>query len=131
MFLVDTNVWLEVFLEQERAEEAKAFFSRIPSDRLGITDFSLHSIGIILARLARFGAFLKFLQDIQDGGVAMIRLRPADMQALGGIMERFRLDFDDAYQYRAAQRYGLVLVSFDADFDRTDRGRKRPGQVLA
>ena len=29
----------------------------------------------------------------------------------------FRLDFDDAYQYTAAQKYNLTLLSFDTDFD--------------
>jgi hypothetical protein len=44
--------------------------------------------------------------------------------------KRFRLDFDDAYQYVAAEKHDLTLVSFDADFDRTDRGRKTPVDVL-
>jgi predicted nucleic acid-binding protein len=34
------------------------------------------------------------------------------------------LDFDDAYQYVAAEKHSMALVSFDADFDRTDRGRR-------
>ncbi|MCX7855996.1 MAG: hypothetical protein N2556_08525 [Anaerolineae bacterium] len=45
-------------------------------------------------------------------------------------MQRFGLDFDDAYQYVAAEKYGLTLVSLDADFDRTPLGRRTPGQVL-
>ena len=40
------------------------------------------------------------------------------------------LDFDDAYQYVAAETHNLTLVSFDADFDRTERGRKTPADVL-
>ncbi|MBW2083669.1 MAG: hypothetical protein DRH15_04210 [Deltaproteobacteria bacterium] len=38
-------------------------------------------------------------------------------------MEKFALDFDDAYHYTAAETYELTLVSFDSDFDRTERGR--------
>jgi predicted nucleic acid-binding protein len=45
-------------------------------------------------------------------------------------MYQFRLDFDDAYQYVAAEKYGLTLVSFDADFDQTKLGRKTPDDVL-
>ena len=45
-------------------------------------------------------------------------------------MYQFRLDFDDAYQYVAAEKYGLTLVSFDADFDRTKPGRKTTDEVL-
>ncbi|MFA6372325.1 MAG: hypothetical protein WCW68_06850 [Methanothrix sp.] len=45
-------------------------------------------------------------------------------------MKSFHLDFDDAYQYVAAERNDLVLVSFDADFDKTDMGRKTPADIL-
>jgi hypothetical protein len=45
-------------------------------------------------------------------------------------MRGFNLDFDDAYQYVAAEKHDLTLVSFDADFDRTDRGRKTPADIL-
>jgi predicted nucleic acid-binding protein len=44
--------------------------------------------------------------------------------------EELGLDFDDAYQYVAAEKRDLTLVSFDSDFDRTRRGRKTPGEVL-
>ena len=45
-------------------------------------------------------------------------------------MREFNLDFDDAYQYTAAEKHDLTIVSFDADFDRTKRGRKTPWEVL-
>ncbi|GBC82951.1 tRNA(fMet)-specific endonuclease VapC [bacterium HR10] len=131
MYLVDTNVWLERFLEQAKAEEVREFLDRTPSDQLCLTDFALHSIGIVLARLGKPEAFVLFVRDtLLDGAVSLVRLDPEDMQALVGIMEQYRLDFDDAYQYKAAEKYGLVLVSFDSDFDRTTLGRKTPEQVL-
>jgi len=42
---------------------------------------------------------------------------------------KFGLDFDDAYQCAAADHYGLTIVSFDSDFDRTEKGRKTPDDV--
>lgn len=131
MYLVDTNVWLERFLEQERAGEVRDFLDQTPSDRLCLTDFALHSIGIVLTRLGKPEAFVRFVQDtLLDGAVSLVRLDPEDMQALVAIMGQYRLDFDDAYQYRAAEKYGLVVVSFDSDFDRTALGRKTPAQAL-
>jgi predicted nucleic acid-binding protein len=53
MYLLDTNIWLERLLEQERSREVELFFQRVPSEFLHITDFSLHSIAIILLRLGR------------------------------------------------------------------------------
>jgi len=46
------------------------------------------------------------------------------------IMRKFGLDFDDAYQYVAAERHDLLIVSFDSDFDRTERRRKTPADLI-
>ena len=131
MYLVDTNVWLERLLEQARAEEVAQFLDRIPSERLFITDFAFHSIGVILTRLHRAEALLRFVQDtFIDGAVTLIHLRPEDTQRMLDVIEQFKLDFDDAYQYVAAEKYNLTLVSFDGDFDCTERGKKTPAEIL-
>lgn len=56
--------------------------------------------------------------------------RAGDLKELTGIAQQFGLDFDDAYQYAIAERYGLIIVSFDSDFDRTERGRKTPAELI-
>ena len=48
MYLVDTNVWLERLLDQERSEEVGQFLTEIAPDELAVSDFTLHSIGVIL-----------------------------------------------------------------------------------
>jgi len=40
MYLVDTNVWLERLLDQERSAEVQRFLEAIPSDQLFMTDFT-------------------------------------------------------------------------------------------
>lgn len=132
MYLLDTNVWLERMLEQARSEEVRQLLDQVPSDHLLITDFSLHSIGVILNRLNRRDEFLGFVRDLFiDGAVALVSLEPGDMERLVAVMDRFGLDFDDAYQYVAAERYELELVSFDGDFDGTERGRVTPGKIMS
>ena len=84
MYLLDTNIFLELLLDQERA----------------------------------------------DGGIRLLRLSAEETKGLAEAAQRFGLDFDDAYQYAVAERYGLTIVSFDADFDRTERGRKMPKDLL-
>ena len=61
MFLVDTNVWLELLLEQKRAEEARQFLLNVEASLLAITEFSLYSIGVILTRLKKDETFNDFL----------------------------------------------------------------------
>jgi predicted nucleic acid-binding protein len=131
MYLLDTNIWLERLLEQERAEEVGQLLERLPSDELLITDFSFHSIGVICSRLGEQDAFLNFVQDLfLDGEVILFSLRPEDMHRLVEVMNDFNLDFDDAYQYVAAEVYEAILVSFDGDFDSTERGRSTPAELL-
>lgn len=132
MYLIDTNVWLERLLEQEKTEEVKRFLDSVSSDQLSITDFSFHSIGVILNRLNHREGLLRFIRDtFIEGAVRLIRLSPVDTQRQVDIIERFNLDFDDAYQYLVAEQHNLTLVSFDGDFDQTPRGRKTPAEILA
>lgn len=131
MYLVDTNIWLERLLDQEKSEEVGRFLKRIPSEQLYITDFAFHSIGVVLSRLDQIEALLRYVQDaFVDGAVSMIHLEPEDTQRLARVIREFKLDFDDAYQYVAAEKYNLTIVSFDDGFNRTERGKKTPAQIL-
>ena len=60
----------------------------------------------------------------------MVSLSYEDMGNVIEVSARFNLDFDDAYQYVVAEKYNLTIISFDSDFDRTERGRKTPKEVL-
>lgn len=131
MYLVDTNIWLERLLNQKRAQQVKRFLDHVSSEFLFITDFAFHSICVVLTRLNRTEALLDFVEDsFIDGAVVLIHLKPADTKRLIHITEKFSLDFDDAYQYLAAELSNLEIVSFDSDFDRTERGRKTPADIL-
>ncbi|MBI3015859.1 MAG: type II toxin-antitoxin system VapC family toxin [Candidatus Tectomicrobia bacterium] len=132
MFLIDTNVWLELLLEQEKAAEARRFFTETEASLLSITDFALYSIGVILIRLRKDGVFRDFLTDVlEDSGVRKIHLETGDLKEVITAGRQFQLDFDDAYQLVAAEKFDLTIVSFDADFDRTRRGRKAPSEAIA
>jgi len=131
MFLVDTNVWLELLLDQERAGEVRRFLEELDANRLAISDFSLHSIGLVPCRLGKDAVFMEFSSDLlAEGGVLLVRLDPGDLEAVLDVRRQFSLDFDDAYQYVAAMSHGYMLVSFDKHFDRTQRGRKTPLAAL-
>lgn len=131
MYLVDTNVWLERLLDQEKSEDVGNFLHRTPSEQLFITDFTFHSIAIVLNKLGRNKVLLDFVRDVfVDGSVSLIHLEPEDTNQIVFAIEEFKLDFDDAYQYVAAHKYSLSLVSWDSDFDLTDRGRTKPEDIL-
>jgi uncharacterized protein len=131
MYLLDTNIWLERLLEQTRAAEVSRFLADVPESELAITDFAFHSIGVIMLKLGKPEALISFTDDLfGEGGVTLISLEPHDTRSIADAAKNYRLDFDDAYQYAAAEKYGLELVSYDASFDRTTLRRKTPGDVV-
>ena len=74
---------------------------------------------------------LQFVDDVFiRGGVPLASVQPEAIHHLVGTMERFGLDFDDAYQYVAAEQGDALIVSFDSDLDRTDRKRRTPEEIL-
>ena len=78
--LLDTNIFLEVLLEQARASDAMALLAKTDAHNFLISDFSLHSIGIILLRRNKSDAFRRFLSDmVIDAGTAVARLNPDKM----------------------------------------------------
>ena len=131
MFLLDTNIWLERLLGQEQAEITAELLDALSPSDVCMTDFTLHSIGVICNRLKQRDVFVKFVDDVLiDTGVVLVSIPANKMKRVVEIMDRFRLDFDDAYQYVAAEIEDATIVSFDKDFDKTEQGRLTPMQVL-
>jgi predicted nucleic acid-binding protein len=129
--LIDSSVLLEFLLNQERADEVAHFFERTPRAALYVTDFAFHSVALILVSRKRGEALARFVKDLLVvRGVTLLRLTPDEVVSLAARTGELGLDFDDAYQYVAAEKHDLTLVSLDADFDRTKRGRITPAEVL-
>lgn len=132
MYLLDTSILVELLLDQEKADEVERIFKIISPTNLYITEFTLYSVGIILFRHKLQDLFLHIVNDLLvESRVHLVRLGLEYMPAVASAAHEFALDFDDAYQYVAAQKHNLDLVSFDADFDRTGRGRVMPAAIIA
>lgn len=65
--LIDTNVFLEIILEQQGADEAKELLANTRDHEFFMSDYSLHSIGLLLFRRRQHDVFQKFLEDITFG----------------------------------------------------------------
>ena len=130
-YLLDSSIILEGLLLQARADEVRELLLQAPNNTLYLSDFSLHSIGLILTRAHLHRVFLEFVEDmLVSGYLQLVSVPPEAMPELVEHQTRYRLDFDDAYQYTVAELHRLEIVSFDADYDRTARGRKTPEAVL-
>ena len=116
MFLVDTNVFLEIVLRQDKKEDCKGFLDNNIGN-LNITDFSLHSIGVILFRYGKEEIFQKFVEDILPN-TKLLSLPVELYGEVVNVRKSLNLDFDDAYQYSMAKYHGLKVVTMDKDFER-------------
>ena len=118
MFLADTNIFLEILLGQDKKEACKTFLISNIGD-LSITDFSLHSIGVIFFRYNKEDIFRKFVEDVMPD----TRLLTLPMELYNDVVnvrKSVKLDFDDAYQYSVAKYYGLKVATMDKDFEKIE-----------
>ena len=113
-FLVDTNVFLEILLSQDKKEHCKIFLNN-NIGILNITDFSFHSIGVILFRYAKEDIFQKFIEDVMPN-IQLVSLPIKLYIEVINAKRNLNLDFDDAYQYSTAKYYELTVATMDKDF---------------
>jgi predicted nucleic acid-binding protein len=130
LYLLDTNIFLELLLDQEESGSVKALLTSKDPGELGISDLALHSVGIILYQKNAAHLFSDFIDDLfGDGGITIFALGSEDIKRVEQVSLSFKLDFNDAYQYVVSEKFGLLLVSFDKDFDRTDKKRVVPADI--
>lgn len=118
MYLLDTNIFLEILLAQEKSSVCKQFLCE-NTPPLFVSDFSLHSIGVILFRHDKEQLFNAFLSDLATK-VEILSLAAASYSTLSDLKEKYNLDFDDSYQYKIAEDNELIIVTMDKDFRRVE-----------
>ncbi len=116
MFLIDTNIFLEILLKQGKKESCKKFLDGNIGN-LHVTDFSLHSVGVSLYKYNRSDVFQKFVKDTLPK-IQIMSLPTELYDNIESVSLRMKLDFDDAYQYSVAKHHGLKIVTMDRDFER-------------
>ena len=108
------DIFLEILLFQNKRGECKKFLDDNPGN-LHITDFSLHSIGVVLFKFGKEDVFERFLDDIMPN-VTLVSLPTSRYEEIIIAGKNLNFDFDDAYQFNVAKYYGLKIVTMDADF---------------
>ena len=131
MLLVDTNIFLELFLGQEKAEDCERFLEKTSTGELEttITKFTEHAIE---ATLNNPKLILTFLRNLKNSlGLNVYETSLEDEMAASMLMEEVKLDFDDSLQYYIAKKLGAkVIVSYDKHFDKVDIKRREPADFI-
>jgi len=115
-YLIDTNIFLEILLNQEKKKVCK----KCLIDRFGkiaISDFSFHSIGVILFRKKKFETFNSFVNDVLPQ-IEILTTQRKYYTEISNIAIQFNLDFDDAYQVAVAKSRNITIVTMDKDFEK-------------
>ena len=126
MLLYDTNIFLEILLDQERASSCEKSLELMSDHQPGfVSQFSLYAIAAILGakkkHLQILEQFFDFVETHPHLNVIPSTLR--ENREICAIAEAQGLDFDDGLQYFIAKKESLVLVTLDKDFKRA-RGIK-------
>jgi predicted nucleic acid-binding protein len=115
-YLVDTNIFLEILLSQAGCKKCEAFLQG-EKGAAWISDFTLHSIGVLLFRQKRPELFDKFAADTLSQ-LSILSLSESGYAKLTEVHKQRDLDFDDACQCAVALENKLAIVTQDRDFQR-------------
>jgi len=117
-FLIDTNIFLEILLEQNKKEICKNFLESNIGEIL-ISDFSLHSIGVILFKYNKAEQFKIFVDDTLDK-LEILTLSKEKYSEIIEVYNKYKLDFDDSYQFLIAKENNLRITTIDNDYKTVD-----------
>jgi predicted nucleic acid-binding protein len=130
--LIDSNIFIEAFLEQDRAKECRRLLDKIEAGELTafVTDFALHSIAVILERRGHKAALTEIFASLsRTRGLNVLQASLGNHVEIAALALKTGLDFNDAYQTFFAQMLGVPVVSFDHDFDGVVE-RKTPRELV-
>ena len=130
-FLIDTKVWIESLLHQRNYQSCNRFFKSLRSELFSISDFSLHSLAIILIRYKKAPLFKDFVRDVfENGDTQLVSLDPIPQINAMALVEAGKYDFDDAYQLCLAEKRKLTLVTLDCDFRKWKAPHVSPDEAI-
>jgi predicted nucleic acid-binding protein len=116
MYLLDTNIFLEILLGQQKQEVCKKFIIK-NQGKCFISDFTLYSIGIALFRKNLFEEYEIFFNEVAST-LFLRSLSLSRQTQLAKTAKKLKFDYDDAYQYEVAKQFELIVVTMDNDFKR-------------
>lgn len=132
MVLLDTNIFLEVFLNQEKAEECAILLRQVEEGKIDalVTDYTIHSIGTIIDVMGKGNLLPAIFASLSAfKALTLIQANLEEQSEIATLINQGGLDFDDAYQVYFAKRYNVPIVSFDKHLDKF-LIRKMPKEVI-
>ena len=132
MYLVDTNIFLEVLLCQAKEEECKNFLKELARGKKSgvVSDFTVHSIIVVMSNFGRVNELKVFLSSLSAyKGLRVVQTTLEQEINAVDIALTQSLDMDDALQYAVALSLNVQLVSYDHHFNKLRVPRQDPRQT--
>jgi predicted nucleic acid-binding protein len=133
MYLVDTNIFLEVLLSRAKKEECKQLLRSLRDGKKSsvVTDFTIHSIIVIMDSLSKLNGLKIFLSSLLAyKGLHIYHTTITDEINATEIATQQKLDMDDAIQYSTALSTNIeAIISFDKHFNNLKVPRMEPHQI--
>ena len=130
--LNDTNIFLEVFLNQARATDCLNFLDKVDRGELQsfVTDFTIHSLAVVLERAGKRDSLPQVFASLSAfQGLRLLHASFSEHSEIARFGIQTGLDFDDAYQAYFAQRINVPVISYDRHFDKVG-DRREPADFL-
>ena len=131
-YLIDTNIFLEVFLGQEKSTECRRLLEQVSDGKIEctVTKFTVHAIeGLLTEDLDLIRQFTNNLDS--STGLEIIDTSLKEEREIASNARDFDLDFDDSMQLSVARKEGIeTIISLDSDFDKTSIERIEPSEVI-
>lgn len=131
MYLIDTNIFLELLLDQEKSDVCQSMLDKIEESKkvFYISRFTVHSIEVNLTRSNNKEVLGDFLFFLTSSRIIRVDTNTEEESEVVKLMEEFNLSFDDALRLYLCEKNSLKLISYDQHFDKTPIQRIEPAEV--
>lgn len=119
MHLIDTNIFLEILLNQSNKSKAIAVFERIEQGEIQalVSSFSIHTLEVVLYNrglIKELKTFLQIINSFDNLSIYQSSLKD-EIETLKNI-KTTKLDFDDCLHYTIAKKLNTPIITFDKHF---------------
>ena len=123
MRFIDANIFLELMLDDKKANICESFFEKIKNEETNFytSDFIIYTCLLQIEQkiksLKVMGEFIYFINNLNN--LSILRPSIKDIYNSLHISKKYKLDFDDALVVSVMAENNIQnLISFDKDFDK-------------
>jgi len=123
MIWVDASVWLEIALNQGKAQLCEQFLESVRKDALFVSDFDLYSIVLTMLKYKKTNDDIKKFMGVFAGFPKITVFRPSPLLIAEAVdaMKPLKLTIDDSISYACMRHLGIKkLATLDSDFRKLD-----------